>query len=178
MDFGGQEGSNEDQKRRRKFIGECLGIAAGIILDHIKYHNQRESVEWRVDMFATESRLELLEDKARIVLTHRPFDFDGTPDDKVVEDYKEHFPRFDEFLTFLVMSRFALDRKKAYLWLLADSDWGKGFLVNGILKELNARVETSVREIEAMFEGKPVGRSPEEFKRAFALVVVRARMID
>lgn len=171
MDFGGQEGSNEDQKRRRKFIGECLAIAAGIILDHIKYHNQRESVEWRVDMFATESRLELLEDKARIVLTHRPFDFDGTPDDKVVEDYKEHFPRFDEFLTFLVMSRFALDRKKAYLWLLADSDWGKGFLVNGILKELNARVETSVREIEAMFEGKPVGRSPEEFKRAFALVV-------
>ena len=171
MSFGGDEGSMAEEERRRKFVGSCLAVPKDVILDHLKYSNQRDAVEWRVDMFATESRLELVEDKVRIVLTHRPFEVAAAYDPEVVEDYKEHFTRFDEFLRFLVMARFAIDRKKAYLWILADSDWGKGLLIDGVLGNLNAKVETSVREIEAMFEGKPVGRAPEEFKRAFALVV-------
>lgn len=172
LDLGGEPGSLADLERRRKLVKTVMTTPDSAITDHLKYHNQRDSIEWRVDMFATQSRLELLEDKARIVLTHKPFkEADNGYDQEVVDDYKQHFTRFDEFLTFLVMSRFALDRKKAYLWLLADSDWGKGFLIDGILGTLEAKVETSIKEIEAVFEGKPVGRSPEEFKRAFALVV-------
>lgn len=177
MSFGGEEGSNAEDERRRKFVGSCMAMAQDIVLDYLKYENQRDSVEWRVDMFATHPRLELLEDKARIVLTHKPYEVAGTYEPEIVNDYKEHFPRFDEFLKFLVMSRFALDRKKAYLWFLASSDWGKGFLVNGVLGRLNTTVETSVREIEAMFEGKPVGRGPEEFKRALALVVDEFKVV-
>jgi hypothetical protein len=41
----------------------------------------------------------------------------------------------------------------------------------GLLKELRACVETSMKEVEAMFEGKPVGRTPEDFKRALVLYI-------
>jgi hypothetical protein len=149
-----------------------MGAANSAVMDHLKYTNQRESIEWRVDMFAKNSRMELLEDKARIVLTHRPFPTSKKPDDyaAIVADYKEHFSRFDEFLKFLVAARFSVDRKKAYLWILAESDWGKGFLT-GVLKNLGCCVETSMKEVEAMLEGKPVGRSAEDFKRAFVLLI-------
>jgi hypothetical protein len=164
--------SEAEEKARDKHIRGCMGAANSAIMDHLKYTNQRESIEWRVDMFAKNSRMELLEDKARIVLTHRPFPTSKKPDDyaAIVADYKEHFSRFDEFLKFLVAARFSVDRKKAYLWILATSDWGKGFLI-GVLKNLGCCVETSMKEVEAMLEGKPVGRSAEDFKRAFVLLI-------
>jgi hypothetical protein len=170
VEFGG--GPEAQEKARDKHIRGCMGAANSAIMDHLKYTNQRESIEWRVDMFAKNSRMELLEDKARIVLTHRPFPTSKKPDDyaAIVADYKEHFSRFDEFLKFLVAARFSVDRKKAYLWILATSDWGKGFLI-GVLKNLGCCVETSMKEVEAMLEGKPVGRSAEDFKRAFVLLI-------
>ncbi|MBB5463790.1 hypothetical protein [Paraburkholderia sp. Cpub6] len=158
-------------KPQAKALRDLTAGAAGtVIVDHLKYCNQRESVEWRCDMFADDARMRLLEDKARIVLAHKPFEVRGRYEPEIVDDYKQHFTRFDEFLQFLVQSRFALDRKKCYLWILADSDWGKGFLL-GVLGEMGLAVSTSMTEIEAMFDGRPVGRAPEEFKRAFALVV-------
>jgi hypothetical protein len=168
----GCEKPEAEEKARAKHISACMGVANSAILDHLKYHNQRESIEWRVDMFAERSRLELLEDKARIVLTHKPYPLMDKPDgyDRIVADYKEHFTRFDEFLEFVTMARFALDRKKAYLWILADSDWGKGFLT-GVLKSMGACVETSMKEVEAMLEGKPVGLSPQDFKRASVMLI-------
>jgi hypothetical protein len=60
-----------DAKELRKSVADPVG---GTILDHLKYWNQRESVEWRTDMFASEARMLLPEDKARIVLIHKPFD--------------------------------------------------------------------------------------------------------
>ncbi len=159
--------NNAQQKALRSAVREA---AETVILDHLKHYNQRDSVEWRCDMFAQEAAMHLLEDKVRIVLAHKPFEMYGTYEQSIIDDYKQHFSRFDEFLEFLVQSRFALDRKKCYLWILADSDWGKGFLL-GVLNRLHTSVTTSMREIEAMFEGRPVGRVPEEFKRAFVLVV-------
>lgn len=159
--------SKAQSKALRKAVSEVPGT---VIVDHLKYHNQREGVEWRCDMFAEDAKLHLLEDKARVVLAHKPFEACGDYDPAIIADYKAHFTRFDEFLTFLVKSRFALDRKKCYLWILADSDWGKGFLL-GVLNSMRLSVGTSMKEIEAMFEGRPVGRAPEEFKRAFAMVV-------
>jgi hypothetical protein len=70
----------------------------------------------------------------------------------------------------LVAARFAGDRKKAYLWLFATTDWGKGILL-GALSQLGLVVNLHVKEVEAMFEGKPVGRSPLDFKRAFVLAI-------
>jgi hypothetical protein len=140
------------------------------ILDYLKYENQRDQVEWSVDMFAKRAKLELKEDVVRIVLTHQPLDATGPTDQAVIDDYRAHFPQIDHVLDYIVAARFALDRKKAYLWLLAQSDWGKGFLM-GALKDHGLVVEMSVREIEGIFEGKPAGRSPADFKRAMILAV-------
>ncbi len=144
--------------------------ASSLIIDHIKAENQRDEIEWSVDMFATKPTVRLLEDKVRITLTHKTLPVVGDIDPKCLADYKEHFPLIDDVLEFIVASRFAQDRKKSYLWLHCDSDWGKGFLL-GILRELGLVVEMSVKEIEAIFEGKPAGRRPEDFKRAFVLAV-------
>ena len=170
LEFGG--GPEAQEKARDKCISGCMGVASSVIMDHLKFHNQRENLEWRVDMFGKFSRLELLEEKARIVLTHKPFPVFDQPEGyaRIIADYKEHFTRFDDFLKFIVMARFALDRKKAYLWVLAESDWGKGFLT-GVLAKLGVCVETSMKEVEAMLEGRPVGRSAEDFKRAFVLLI-------
>lgn len=140
------------------------------IIEHLKYENQRDSVEWTVDMFGQRSRIDLQGDVARIILTHRPLDASGHVDAACLADYREHFPFLDEMLEYIVAARFALDRKKSYLWILAASDWGKGFLI-GVLSDLGLVVQMSVKEIEAVFEGKPSGRRPEDFKRAMILAV-------
>ncbi|NSX56312.1 hypothetical protein [Parasulfitobacter algicola] len=144
--------------------------ASNPIIDHIKAENQRDEIEWSVDMFATKPTVKLMEDKVRITLTHKTLPVVGDIAPECLADYKEHFPLIDDVLEFIVASRFAQDRKKSYLWMHCDSDWGKGFLL-GILRELGLVVEMSVKEIEAIFEGKPAGRRPEDFKRAFVLAV-------
>lgn len=155
------------ENNARKAISE---ITAGGVVDYLKYKNQRDSVEWAVDMFGSRSRLELKEDVARIVLTHRTLVADGKVDPACVADYRAHFPLLDEVLEYIVAARFALDRKKAFIWLFAASDWGKDFLM-GVLSGLGIVVETSVKEVEAAFEGKPSGMSATGFKRAFILAI-------
>ena len=162
------EGLNAADKK--KFVSYVCSIHQTAIMNYLKHHNQRDAVEWRVNMFSKRNRMELKEDVARLILPHKPFVAQGKRDDAVVQDFKEHFTRFDVFLTFFVMARFVLDRKKAYLWLKADSDWGKGFLL-GILKDMACSVQTSMKEVEKMLEGAPSGRSPKDFKRAFVFVI-------
>jgi hypothetical protein len=124
-------------------------------------------------MFAERDRIEIEADRAVVIFRHKPIDAGLAPgaiDQRVIADYKNHFPRIDEFIEFLVMSRFSADRKTSYLWIKAESDWGKGFLI-GILKSMGLVVELSMTEIEIIFEGKPVGRSMKDFKRAIAVVI-------
>lgn len=146
------------------------------VIDHLKYHNQRDAIAWQVDMFGDRARLELQEDIARIVLTHHPVPMGGAYTPALVADYKAHFPELDSVIEFVVASRFALDRKKSFLWMLADSDWGKGFFL-GVLESLGLVVQMSVKEIEAVFEGKPAGKSPSDFKRAMILAVDEFKVV-
>ncbi|MCC5992493.1 MAG: hypothetical protein JJT99_08205 [Rhodobacteraceae bacterium] len=166
----GDEQKDISQRDQDKIAKAVHASVIDPILDYLKYENQRDQVEWSVDMFAKRAKLELKEDVVRIVLTHQPLDVTGPRDQAVIDDYRAHFPQIDQVLGYIIAARFALDRKKAYLWLLAQSDWGKGFLM-GALKDHGLVVEMSVREIEGVFEGKPAGRSPADFKRAMILAV-------
>lgn len=157
----------EEEAKLRKALADAV---FGPILDHLKYANQRDTVEWRVDMFADRPHIALTGEAVRITLTHQPLPSMGDADRDVIDDYRKHFPQLDEVIEYMVAGRFALDRKKSYLWLLAESDWGKGFFL-GALNDLGLVVEMSVKEIEAVFEGKPAGRRPEDFKRSFVLAV-------
>ena len=125
---------------------------------------QKNSMTIKVDMFAERGRMELLDEDVRVIFKHEPFP-EGPINSEVVSDFKEHFPEFEDILDLIVNARFAADRKKAYLWLHAPSNWGKGLLL-GALSNLNACVGLTVKETESLFEGKPVGKSPKDFKRA------------
>jgi len=158
----------ENGKDSEKPYGEILKAAWAPIFGHIKHYQQRNRIEMFVDMFAEEGRIELLDESARVVYLHEPYQ-EGEIDETIVADLKEHFSELDTFLNYLIAALFAQDRKQAMLWLKASSDWGKTFLVS-ILRELGCAVELTVKETEACFEGRPVGKSMVDFKRAFVVV--------
>ena len=155
-----------------RYIREALAVAPAAIMQHLEYANQRTSVAYSVDMFADRSQMQLEENAVRIIYQHKELqarvEAANRPD--IIADYIEHFPRFHALLDFIVAARFAADRKKAYLWIHADSDWGKGFLMSVFDdSNLGISVDLSMSEIEKMFEGAPVGRAPHEFKRSMVL---------
>ena len=58
----------------------------------------------------------------------------------IVDDYKAHFPQFDELLKLIIDMRFAKDRKASFLHLRVKSNWGKSFL-GGLLKNIEIAIE-------------------------------------
>jgi hypothetical protein len=146
-----------------------ISIPANQIAEHIRYFNQRSTISMEVDMFANKGRIEIHDEHAQIVFTHKKLP-ENSFDKSVVNDYKEHFPQFLELISWLVNCRFASDRKLAYLWIHADSDFGKGFFL-AVLDYFKLGVDISTKEIEKIFEGSPVGRQMTDFKRASVIVV-------
>lgn len=140
------------------------------LFNAIKWHNQRQTIQQRTDMFATTGAVSLAHPiAAETIYTHRELVADNEwADAEVVADYKEHFPEFDDVLDAITAAKFAPDRKEAYLWLHCVSDWGKGFLI-GIFRELGIVTEVSVSEAEKAFTGSPVGLSELEFYNSFLL---------
>lgn len=162
---------DSDPAKAAKIAKSAMLIPHKAIIEHIMLNNQRERIEMRVDMFADTGRVEMLDEMARVVYPH----YELLPkvthyDQSVIDDYKQHFPMLDDFINFVVASRFARDRKKSYLWLKCESDWGKGFLL-GILAEFGLTVDLSIPEISSLMSGSPVGRSMSDFKRAMVMSV-------
>lgn len=139
------------------------------IIDHIRLFRQRDLIAWSVDMFSTEPKFVLREFDAQIILPHKPWE-EGEYQQEYINDYIQHWPEFISVLDFITDNRFASDRKKSYLWLQADTDWGKG-VFSDCLKTLGIVVTSSMREIETMMSGAPVGLSADNFKRAIVLWV-------
>lgn len=148
---------------------------AKLLLDHIKSRNHRDTMTVTTDMFIEQSKMEIKQDVVEVSFKHIPFKtilLSTEIDQAIIADYKNHFTRLDVFIDFIVQSRFASDRKYSYLWIKADSDWGKGFLMSAIsCMDYNPGVITglSVKEVEKMFEGGPVGKSLADFKRSIIL---------
>lgn len=160
----------EEKKFSKPEITALVKSCEAYLLDHLVVYSQRSAIAMCVDMFAKVPRVEMYAEQAKIFFIHKPYPVKTKPNPKIIEDYKNHFPELDAFLKFLVSSRFARDRKKSFLWFKCTSDWGKGFLM-GIFSELELSVELSVKEIEKMFEGAPVGRSMADFKSSMVLVI-------
>ena len=155
-----------------RFVRMTFAKVSEAILEHLEFHNQRGETAHTVDMFTDRSHMVLHDDHVEIVYEHKELISDAKADSpiepKVIDDFKDHFPRFDELIDFIAAARFARDRKKAYLWIHAPSDWGKGLITDALMR-LNCSVEVSMEEVERMLEGSPVGRTPISFRRKFVL---------
>ncbi|MCS2159620.1 hypothetical protein MUU47_00380 [Scandinavium sp. H11S7] len=148
------------------------GITA-IVADCIRSDRQFVSLYVEVDMFAESAAVTLdAEGKARITLTHKPYPAIKL-DKKINDDWREHFPQFPEMLDLLAAARFAPDRKKAYLFLQAVSDFGKGLLFGkiGAFSTLGIVVEINEQELDAIVKGQPSGRTGSNFVRALILAI-------
>ena len=159
----------EDNQRteRSRFVKDLLLLIDRGIVDHVLINRQFAHMAVKVDMFAKTASVELERGRAKLTFPHRPF-LQGLVDQRLVDDYKTHFPKIDEFLDLLAAARFATSRKKAYLWVKAESDWGKGFL-SGALSALGLVVSMSPTEVEKIFSGGPVGRVLEDFLGSWIL---------
>ena len=168
-------GDKQLDAESKKELRSILSIPPTYLINHLKAYNHRDQMTISTDMFIGRSVMDIKPDTVSIRWKHLPFEtrlpvFEIDP--VIINDYKEHFTRLDLFIDFIVQSRFASDRKYAYLWIKADSDWGKGFLMSAISNlDYNAGAVTglSVKEVEKMFEGGPVGKSLADFKRSIVL---------
>lgn len=179
VDTGHKPGTLEEKKAQERIAKECRGVVKHKMMFYLKRHNQRRRVSRYVDMFASEAAMVLKPELVVISQPHTPFPATHY-DVNVVNDYKQHFTRFDEFLKFLAAARFAPDRKKAYLWMRLLSDWGKDFLLDGVLGRDGLGIVASVSEseVEKMFEGSPVGRDPVEFLHAWVLLINEFKKVN
>ena len=165
--------------------------AAGVIkncfrvfMEMVEINHQRETINYKVDMFADHARMDIRKDGVNVTYPFQPLACKNLSNctpfeiESIVNDYREHFPEFDQFLQLLCAARFAPTAREGYIWLNVMSDWGKTFLLNGVLgAELGIVVEASMSEIEKVFTGNPIGKTAQDFIRAWVLFVDEATVI-
>jgi len=156
----GEDDQERDAEKVRKTINDAAWSA---FFAKVKDYRQRVMLDYKTDMFATKANIALTAQTAAVTYAHKPFRVRGhVPQEvmsRVMTEYREHFPQLDEVLDLLLHARFATDRRKAFLWVKCESSWGKGFLLDGVLGDDGLRIVATIttKEIEAAFEGKPVG---------------------
>lgn len=163
-------GSEQD---KAAFIKQHLPAIDTAFNRHVKVERQFGDMAVSVDMFCKVASIVVDDGRAYLTFPHLRFE-EGPIDAAVVADYKVHWPQLDEYIDLLVASRFAAARKKAYVWIHAQSDWGKGFLDN-VLAHHGLVVSLSEVELEKLFSGGPVGRQMAEFRRAWVLSINEAK---
>ena len=170
---------------------DCGKFTTGLFrcfMKRIEIDHQRDSIEFAVDMFADHSHMQVHKAGVNVTYSYRPLvsqnplalmgQIDDDLVDRVVRDYKEHFAGFDNFLNLLKTARFAPGGREAFLWLNAQSDWGKTFLLNGVMGEdLGIVTEASMKEIEKVFEGTPIGKTAQDFIYSWVLFCDEAKII-
>ncbi|WBC28483.1 DNA primase [Thiohalocapsa phage LS06-2018-MD03] len=123
---------------------------------YIKTEKQHNVVKYEVDPFMAEMRGRV-EGNEFIVTTNRilPAPLKGKPSQRVVADYKQHNPYLQDILEMIMAQRYGADKKSSYLWIKADSDWGKSFLFEGMLESVGYPIKES--ETKAAIKGQPSG---------------------
>jgi hypothetical protein len=166
--------SNVGSIKRLKKMGKLEAVTNAIIQEIMLYiinHKRVNSVVKRVCMFAKEIHTKHEGQNLAIIY---PFALlpTGNIDNKVIEDYKEHYTELDEFIKWLVAARFASDRREAYLYFLASSSFGKGLLFSGILKDrLGLVTEIKESDLIKISKSEPVGLSADDMLNSWVLLI-------
>ncbi len=151
-------------------VSGCKNADLAEVRLYVKQYSQRTAMEIEVDPYTDRGHVDIQDDAAKVVYPiHIPESRKYNPDH--IEDFKQHCPWFDEYLQFLVYARLAGDRKKAFLWIHAVSDFGKTLITQAIFDPMQAYTEASPKEIEGIVEGKPSGQSVTAFAKSLMLHV-------
>ena len=111
---------------------------------YIKTNKQHNVVTYEIDPFIVETKGRVVGNEF-VVTTNKilPKQLTGKPSKRIVDDYLDHNPFLTDILSMIMAQRYGADKKSSYLWLKADSDWGKSFLFEGMLKGLGYPISES-----------------------------------
>jgi hypothetical protein len=151
------------------FVKRILGTPHRRLAELAVAHRQFTVIDASVDMFAEKGRMKINDGRLSLIFTHQPLK-EGPTDDGLIADYVGHWPGLGDYLELLVASRFAPNRKAAHLWMHAESNWGKNFLMDALARH-GLVLQTSSSELEKVFGGGPVGLTLDAMRRVWVLFV-------
>lgn len=107
-------------------------------LKHLKIENQIERMEYKLDLFAKENRLEkngttltIIKNNVSIFKPQQVSMENRSAALECIEDYKIHNKYNDLFIKLTVASLFTTDRKASFFCFIVPSNFGKSFWLEG-----------------------------------------------
>jgi hypothetical protein len=147
------------------------------LVNHLVAHRQVRKLIMTVDMFASSPSASFDADGVvNVTLCHQPFDeqhhIPQSDVDRVLADYRQHFPGFDGLIDMILYSRFiASTRRESFFYLRAGSSWGKAQLCEGVFGRLGILQTLTIANIEQALRGEPSPVDPMDFLRCWILHV-------
>jgi len=136
------------------------------------------NVSFRIDPFASKKQIKINKEKKEIVIIdnkiyiNKPkklISYTKEEQEEIMKDYIEHFQnKLNDFLDFIVYTRFTQNRKKSFLNLNAKSNWGKGFLM-GIFAEKDFLDTAAIVDTNDLKEDRAVGLQPQQIQNSLVL---------
>jgi hypothetical protein len=161
-----EEHSTKTNKKHSEYWNHIWNLMTGWIM----FHHQYETLRVKIDPFGINSVR--FNDSTMVVVTTdlipRPVAL--VEDPKIVADYMEHFPQLHDVLDVMLAARFGADRKKAYMWMKAQSDWGKSFLFSGVLAHMGITTFMKEKELKLAMSGSPSGLNADDFSKSWLTV--------
>ncbi len=124
--------------------------------DYITTKKQFDTLTHNIDPFLLDTK-GVIQNNEFVITTNRllPPPLNGTINKRVIEDYLEHNPYLEDIMNMIMAQRYGADKKSSYLWLKADSDWGKSFLFEGMMQGLGYGISES--ETKGALKGEASG---------------------
>lgn len=169
-----------DRAERRKI----RAISYNCMLNHIKRDRQINGHQRITCLFSTEFTSELKPNSDGLSMQgifYDPFELpvieafepDPTIMAQVVTDYKEHMPQFDDLIKFTVASRYAFDRKNAFLWIHAVSNFGKSGLKK-MFNDLGLWANMTTADAIKLVDGDTTKLETGDFTNSFTICIDEA----
>jgi hypothetical protein len=146
------------------------------VLRSISINSQRPRTMTCTDIFADSPSIEFdppdYPNSIQVNFIHkdlvRPAGVSDELVEKVIADFRKHFPAFDDFNGAMVAGRFAVDRKLAYYFLRWVSDAGKGLMI-GAWENLGLVVRVPQEEAKKALKSQPSALNEADFRTAWII---------
>lgn len=144
-------------------------LPTSMMVEILMEFHQRERITQCVDIFAETAHMNIKHNEVVESLKYMPMQIEREVyDDPTIAQYVEHFPELYEVLDFIIASRFASSRKRCYLWIKAQSDWGKDLMRVCLGERV---MEMSVPQIGKAIKGETVSVNIDDIVGTFAICV-------
>jgi len=144
------------------------------VLLRLTIENQFTVLSYERDPFATEARIMRDDHKLHYIAPGfymkpfiKKFEIPREEAQAILDDYRDHFPQFDEFLKWLIAVRFTTNRRTSYTYMRIPAGFGKSFLAS-LFEDLGVGRKINQNQLKPNSAGD---LSPADFRNAFILMI-------